>query len=144
MAHAFDFLEQSRQRQMSVLRTAQTGLGTTAQALRMVGNGCHPVAHLFDGHRNGTHSAGLCRGTLGNTRRGPHQLFGRDTDRCRNAGHLAHSLLEAINQFVERLSSASHFVSPHHPYTSGEVTIAQFDRRLLDFPNGSDDLRAQQ
>ncbi|MNP11658.1 hypothetical protein D3C76_1038550 [compost metagenome] len=144
MAHAVDFLEQSRQGQVPVLRTAQTCFGAAAQAFSMTGDCRNAVAHLLDGHRHRTHRTGLRRGTLRHTRRRSYQFFRRRADRCRDTGNLAHGLLEAINEFVECLGRVGHLISAHDPHASGQVAIAQLDRCLFDFPDGPEDLGAQQ
>ncbi|MNE74813.1 hypothetical protein D3C80_1709190 [compost metagenome] len=110
----------------------------------MTGDCRNAVAHLLDGHRHRAHRTGLRRGALRHARRSTHQFLRRRADRRCDSGNLAHCLLKAINEFVECLSRVGNLVSPHDPYASGQVAIAQFDRRLLDFPDGAQDLGAQQ
>ncbi|MCY1378669.1 hypothetical protein D9M69_663250 [compost metagenome] len=129
---------------MSILRTAQTGFGAAAQAFSMTGDCRNTVAHLLDGHRHRAHRTGLRRRALRHPRRSAHQLLCRGADRSRHTCDLAHGLLEAIDEFVECLSRMGNLVSTHDPHASGQVAIAQLDRRPLDFPDGPDDLRTQQ
>ena len=61
----------------------------------------------------------------------------------RHTGNLAHGLLEAVDQFVERLRRVGDLVAADDPHTLGQVAVTQFYRGLLDFTDGADDLAAQ-